>query len=377
MKKVFLIGLFFLFLILGSNFVLAQSPPEIIFFWGDGCPHCAKEKLFLEKIEEKYPEIEIKRYEVYKNSENQKLLQEFVQKYDIQRPGVPLTFIGDKYVLGYRDDQTTGNEIEGYIQMALGSEDPNEEVKSITLPIIGEINLSKLSLPVLTIVLAALDGFNPCAMWILLFLVALLINTKSRKRIWLVGGTFILASGIFYFILLAAWFNLFLAIGYVSFTKIIIGIFAIGLGIWQLKEFIYYQPGVCKVLGLKPRLEKKFTEKAEKIVTSPVTFAMIGGLIILAIGVNLVEFFCSAGLPAIFTRILALNSLSTLSYYSYLLLYTFIFMLDDLIIFSLAIITLKKIGFTEKYSRWSTLIGGLLILLLGILLIFKPDFLAF
>ena len=118
-------------------------------------------------------------------------------------------------------------------------------------------------------------------------------------------------------------------------------------------------------------------ERAEKIAASPITLAMIGGLIILALGVNLVEFFCSAGLPAIYTRILALNPISTLSYYFYLLLYTFIFMLDDLIVFSLAVITLSRIGFTEKYNYWSTLIGGLLILALGILLIFKPELLMF
>jgi len=117
--------------------------------------------------------------------------------------------------------------------------------------------------------------------------------------------------------------------------------------------------------------------RAEKIAISPVTFAILGGLILLALGVNLIEFFCSAGLPAIYTRILALNPISTLSYYFYLLLYTFIFMLDDLIIFSLAVITLSRIGFTEKYNYWATLIGGLLILTLGILLIFKPELLMF
>lgn len=126
---------------------------------------------------------------------------------------------------------------------------------------------------------------------------------------------------------------------------------------------------------MKSGLEKKIKEKTEKIVGFSTGFAMIGGLILLALGVNLIEFFCSAGLPAIYTRILALNQISSLSYYLYLLLYTFIFMLDDLIIFSLAAITLSKIGFTEKYNYWSTLIGGLLMFILGILLIFNPQLL--
>ena len=194
---------------------------------------------------------------------------------------------------------------------------------------------------------------------------------------WLIGGTFIAASGIIYFLILSAWLNLFLAISYVNLTRILIGAFAIAVGIWQLKNFLSYHPGVCKVLGLQSKVQEKLQQRAEKIVASPLTFGMIGGLIILALGVNLVEFFCSAGFPAIYTRVLALSHLNPLTYYLYLLLYTIIFMLDDFIIFSIAVITLSKVGVSQKYNYWATLIGGLLILILGILLIAKPELLMF
>jgi len=196
----------------------------------------------------------------------------------------------------------------------------------------------------------------------------------------LIGGTFIVASGIVYYLLLSAWLNLFLAISYVNLTRIIIGIFALGVGTWQIRNFIKFKPGVCKVTdgkALGDKIKNGFKNRTQKLVTSPLTFGILIGIIILAFGVNLVEFFCSAGLPAIYTRILTLNNLSSLSYYLYLLLYTFIFMLDDLIVFLIAFITLSKIGFTEKYNYWATLIGGLLILILGILLIFRPEFLMF
>ena len=159
-----------------------------------------------------------------------------------------------------------------------------------------------------------------------------------------------------------------------------IGIFALGVGIWQIKTFIGYK-GVCPVTEgstkLGDRIRNGLKIRAEKMAISPFTLGILGGVILLALGVNLVEFFCSAGLPAIYTRILTLSQISTLSYYLYLLLYTFIFMLDDLIVFSLAVITLSRIGFTEKYNYWATLIGGLLIFVLGILLIFKPELLMF
>jgi len=351
---------------------------EINFFYSAICPHCEKEKEFLKELEKKYPEIEIKKYEVISSPENQEILKNFYEKYQVpagKQGWVPVTFTPTEYFIGF--NQQIAEDIESCIRECLIGERP--VLQKIKIPIFGEVDISKMSLPVLTITLGALDGLNPCAMWILLFLIALLINTRSRKRMWLIGGTFILASGIVYYLILTAWLNLFLVISYVNLTRILIGVFALGVGIWQIKNFITYHPGVCKVLGLSSRIEKRLRlkEKAEKIATSPLTLAMIGGLIILALGVNLIEFFCSAGLPAIYTRILALNPISALSYYLYLLLYTFIFMLDDLIIFSIAVITLTRIGFTDKYNYWATLIGGLLILALGILLIFKPEFLMF
>jgi len=382
-KKIFWITtvIIFLSLILGTDFALArENSIEIDFFYSAICPHCAKEHEFLKELKTKYPEIEIKEYEVISSQENQKILDGFYEKYQVpqkDRGWVPVTFTPTKYFIGFNEQ--IAKEIESCIKECLLGEKPAPQ--KIKIPIIGEVDLSKMSLPVLTITVGALDGLNPCAMWILLFLIALLINTRSRKRMWLVGGTFILTSGIVYFLLLSAWLNLFLAISYVNLTRILIGVFAIGIGIWQIKNFITFKPGVCKVTdgktSFQDRIKNGLKNQAEKLALSPLTLAMIGGLIILALGVNLVEFFCSAGLPAIYTRILTLSQISTLSYYFYLLLYTFIFMLDDLIVLSLAIITLSRIGFTEKYNYWSTLIGGLLILILGILLIFKPEFLMF
>ena len=371
---IFLLGSFSF----GKISLAQEKSVEIYFFNSAICPVCAKEKDFLKDLRNKYSEIEIKEYEVFYHPENKKILNDLYEKYQVperERGWVPVTFTPTKYFVGFNEQ--IAQDIENCIKECLVGEKPTPS--KIKIPIFGEIDISKMSLFTLTVIFGALDGLNPCAMWVLIFLITLLINTRSRKRMWLVGGIFILASGIVYYLILSAWLNLFLAISYVNLTRILIGVLALGVGFWQIKNFITYHPGVCKVLGLSSRIEKslKLQERAEKIATSPLTFGIIGGLIILALGVNLIEFFCSSGFPAIYTRILSLNPISKLSYYLYLLLYTFVFMLDDLIIFSLAIITLSKIGFTEKYNYWATLIGGLLILTLGILLIFKPELLMF
>lgn len=364
-----------------AHFVFAQENQiEIDFFYSSTCPHCAAEKEFLKELKNKYPEIEAREYEVISNAENQKILSDFYEKYQVpkrERGWVPVTFTSKKYFVGFNEQ--IGKEIENCIRECLG----NGELitQKIKIPFLGEVDISRMSLPVLTITLGALDGLNPCAMWILLFLIALLINLRSRKKMWLIGGTFILASAVIYYLVLAAWLNLFLAVSFVNLTRILIGILALAIGAWQIKSFITFQPGVCKVVdgktSFQDRIKNGFKNQAEKLVLSPLTLGILGGVIVLALAVNLIEFFCSAGLPALYTRILTLSQLSTFNYYLYLLLYTLVFMLDDIIIFSLALITLSKIGFSQKYNYWATLIGGLLILILGILLIFKPEFLMF
>jgi len=383
MKRIFWVLLIIISLtsITRADFSLAKEDKiDLYFFYSDTCPHCAKEKEFLNELEKKYPELVVKKYEVISSPENQQILKDFYEKYQVpkgEKGRIPVTFTPNKYFIGF--NQQTATEIENCLKECLGE---GESVpQNIKIPFLGSFDVSKMSLPVFTIVLGALDGLNPCAMWILLFLIVILINTRSRKRMWLIGGTFIAASGIVYFLILSAWLNLFLFISYVNLTRILIGIFALGVGVWQIRNFIKFKPGVCKVTDGKPGLGDKIKNSmknhAEKLAFSPLTFALFGGIILLALSVNLIEFFCSAGLPAVFTRVLVLSQISTLSYYLYLLLYTFVFMLDDIIVLSLAVFTLNRIGFTEKYNYWATLIGGLLIFILGILLIFKPELLMF
>src|SRR3989344_5685733 len=187
MKKFYFLGILFsIFYFLFSFSVSAQDKTELIYFWGDGCPHCAKESKFLETISEKYPELKITKYEVWYNAQNQKLFAETARNLGITRLGVPLTIIGDKYFIGYQDDQTTGKAIEEQIISILGEKPSSGTEGKIKIPFLGEVDPAKISLPILTIALGALDGFNPCAMWILLFLIALLISIHSRKKLLLI-----------------------------------------------------------------------------------------------------------------------------------------------------------------------------------------------
>jgi hypothetical protein len=249
-----------------------------------------------------------------------------------------------------------------------------QEQMNVHLPFIGQVDLKAFSLPVLTIILGTLDGFNPCAMWVLLFLISLLLNMPNRKRMWILGAVFIIASSAVYFLFLAAWLNVILFYGLVSWLRIAIAVVAIGSGLYHLREFYLNRSG-CKAADDKKR--QKIFAKLRAITQSQLFWVALGGIILLAAAVNLIEMVCSAGLPAIYTSVLSMSHLPAWQYYAYLLLYIFFYMLDDLVVFFVAMIALRTVGISSKYSRWSNLIGGIIIFIIGVLLIFRPTWLSF
>jgi len=391
---------FFLFIILLSlisNFVLAENASDkvnVYFFWAEGCPHCANEKPFLESLKQKYSNLEVHSLEVTKSKENADLLARVGRELNADVSGVPFTVVGKQYFIGWYNEETTGKSIEEAVQCALKnacpdivgslttsvtpSLQPKSEItapEKITLPLLGEIETKNISLPIFTVIIGALDGFNPCAMWVLLFLISMLLHMKDRKRMWILGITFLVASAFVYFLFMAAWLNLILFIGFIFWVRLLIALVALAGGIYNLREYFINKDSGCKVVGEEKR--QKVFERVKRITHEQKFWLALVGIVILAASVNLVELICSAGLPVLFTQVLALNNLAVWQYYSYMLIYIFFFMLDDLIVFFIAMITLQLTGITTKYTRFSHLIGGIIMLIVGILLILKPELLMF
>jgi len=396
-KKNFLVTIAAVFLLIFGLFIPAkieaQEKVSLHLFWSYGCPHCQKEKIFLAKLVEKYPQLEIKDYEVSSSQTNAALLKKAGDFLGVNVSGVPFTVIGQEYFVGYLNDETTGKEIEAAVNYALendcqdvvgslfsrNEESDQDKVKGATdiieVPIFGQLDTKKLSLPVLTFVIALLDGFNPCAMWVLLFLISLLLGMKDKKKMWVLGSVFIVASGFVYFLFLSAWLNLFLFLGWVTWIRILVGLIALGAGGYYLWDYITNKSGACRVMGSKKK--QKVFDNLKKVTQKKQLGLAVLGMIVLAFAVNLVELVCSAGLPAIYTQVLSLANLPTWQYYLYLIFYILIFMLDDLVVFFVAMTTLKITGLSTKYSRFSHLFGGILIFIIGLLLIFKPEVLMF
>lgn len=405
-----IVALFAFGFILLSQAAQAETlPVNAYIFYGDGCPHCGAERYYLShELTEKYPNVSIHEYEIYNNQNNILLLQEVAEKLDVIVDGVPFLIIGDQTFVGFANG-ISSSQIENRVRAcsvdacpdsvapvvgvinptleqikeptgtpdASSAQEPEDAKRStaIKLPLLGEINAMDFSLPMLTVIMGALDGFNPCAMWTLLFLISLLLGIENRKRMWLLGSAFIVASASVYFLFMSAWLNLILFLGFVIWVRILIGSVALIGGGYSIKEFIFNKESGCKIAGDEER--RKTFEKLKRIVQQNSLWLSLGGIILLAFAVNLVELICSAGLPAIYTQVLALNDLMPWQRYLYILLYIFFFMLDDLFVFFVAMITLEMTGITTKYTRISRLVGGLIMLAIGLMLIFKPGWLMF
>lgn len=423
-KALIILGLFFLVFSF-STAQGAEEPLKVYFFWGLGCPHCAKEKEFLNDLASKFPQIKIERHEIYFNSDNQILLEKVSEALGVRTLAVPLTVIGEKAIVGYAEGLTS-IEIEEQIENCLNKNCPDpilaiinplSEIESeedlnsdgegfqketvllennfsaeefsklsttstpsattslgkLQIPFLGSFEIGGRSLLFLAVIMGSLDGFNPCAMWVLLFLISLLLGTKNRFRMWVLGLAFIVSSAFVYFVFMSAWLNLIIFLGFIFWIRILIGLVALVGGGYSFFDFYKNKSGTCKISETKN--QAGVFEKLKKTVLEENLWLALGGIILLAFSVNLVELVCSAGLPAIFTQVLTLNNLSTWKYYLYILLYIFFFMLDDLFIFFVSMITLRLTGITTKYTRIARLVGGTLMLVIGILLIFRPDLL--
>lgn len=377
-----------------AAFAAAAQPPErvdVVLFWAIGCPHCERAIDFLERQEAAEPRLRVRYLEVSRDAANRAAFGDVVRRLSIDDPGVPLALVGDAYVVGYRNDETTGAQLKRLIDGCLasacpdplgqpfGAEGAQPAVRtlppSISVPFIGEVRTTDLSLPVLTVVLGALDGFNPCARWVLVFLIGLLVGMKDRFRMWTLGAAFIAGSALVYFLFMAAWLNFLLFMGAVVWIRAAVGAVALGGGFYYLREYFRNPEAACPVTA--PQVRRRVFERLRKLATESRFLVALAGIAALAFAVNLVELICSAGIPAVFTQVLALSSLPVWQYYAYLGLYILVFMLDDLFVFVVAMKTLQIAGVTGAYSRFSHLAGGLVLFAIGALLLLRPQWLMF
>lgn len=353
--------------IVGEQEVLDKV--TVYFFHQTGCPHCREENIFLDKLENEYAnKIIVKRYEVSSSIKNSEYLKKVKERLGVNNNHIPFTIVGEDYHTGY--SKTVASFIRDSIDRYLNSDENNNDDNIKDLPLIGKVDAKEVSIPLTAIILGTIDGFNPCAMWVLLFLINMLFNMKDRKKMWLLGFAFLFTSAFIYFL---AMLGLSIVLGFTAIVWVrrLIALVAIIGGIVNLRSYFMTPKDGCNIVDQKKR--KRYFTKINKFTNEKNMFFALIGVITLAASVNIVELACSAGFPAVFVSILDLNNVSMLYNVLYIMLYIFFYLIDDLVIFVIAMVSLRITGITTKYNKLAHLIGGIIMIIIGLLLIFKPE----
>ncbi|MDO8312309.1 MAG: glutaredoxin family protein [Sideroxyarcus sp.] len=371
---------------------VAVQPADIEVFVREGCPHCAKAKEFLARLQHEQPGLRIVIRDVSREPAAMERLKNIAEQQHSAMVRVPAFAVGGQLIIGYSEeastDQLIRDSLERTRRQSRQADDAAGSCGAVESPTCGEnttlpalkaetfsidflgrsVSLDQVGLPLFTLAMGLLDGFNPCSMWVLLLMISLLAPMNNRPRMFAIAGTFIAVQGVAYFVFMAAWLNLFLLIGFSRISEIIIAILALLAGLINLKDFRGLGSGIS--LSIPAAAKPGIYTRMRRILQAENLTAALLGAVALAILVQIVEFMCTSGFPALFTRILTLQQLDSLSYYGYLLLYDLAYMLDDVIILAIGVITLSQHRLQEKEGRWLKLISGLVMVALGVYLLF-------
>jgi hypothetical protein len=381
----------------GDDTLWLSPPPrlpavDLYFFWSSRCPHCQEARPFIESLSEDHPWIRLHSLEIYDHRENRDEFQRMAKTVGIVPQSVPTFMWCGQHYTGYTSEEITGQMLlssltecyrehygaapEGAAQTTQTQPRMEQRAKAevIELPWLGSLDPGAYSLPVLSVVLGGLDAFNPCAFFILLFLLSLLVNTRSRGRMLLVGGLFVVVSGLVYFAFMAAWLNLFQVLGGVQMITLAAGVIAVIIGLINIKDYFRLKEGVS--LSLADTSKERLFGRMRGLLTTDRLPTLLVGTLVLAVAANSYELLCTMGLPMVFTRILTLEQLPNLQYYAYLALYNLIYVLPLAVIVGLFVVTMGRRKLSESEGRFLKLLSGTMMGGLGLVLVLSPDWLS-
>lgn len=357
---------------------------DLYFFWSSRCPHCREARPFVETLPQRHSWIRLHSLELLENPENRQRFQRMAEQVGFVPNAVPTFVWCGRHHTGFGTEAGTGAFLEAALLQcyseryggpppgAAGQAGPSAaDLPPVDIPWLGSLDMGAYSLPVLAVILGALDAFNPCAFFVLLFLLSLLVNTRSRGRMVLVGGLFVAVSGVVYFLFMAAWLNVFRLVGAVQTITLAAGVMALFIGAVNVKDYFWFKRGLS--LSLSQRSENRLVARMRGLLAADHLPTLLVGTLTLAVAANSYELLCTLGLPMVFTRLLTLEELPTLQYYGYLALYNLVYVMPLTVIVGVFVATMGRRKLSQTEGRFLKLISGTLMAGLGAMLVVAPE----
>lgn len=342
---------------------------EVVVFFGEGCPYCAQELEFLVELQDRTPQVEVLAYEVWENEANRAYFRSMADAAGIDAGSVPTTFIGDLVWVGF--DSVVADQITAAVDALLESRTPDVvERTEVGVPIVGTVDVADTSLIVATLLIGFVDGINPCSFWVLSVLLALVLHSGSRTRIAVVGVVFLSVTSALYGLYM---FGAYSALDYaaeMTWVRVAVALVAGAFGVLHLKEYVTHRgPSLTIADDRKPGIYRRMRSLARTDRSLP---AVLAGTVVLAVGVSLAETPCTAGLPLLWTNLLTARDVSSPEAAFLFGLYLLAFLIDELIVFTIAVVGLRATKVQEHHARLLQLISGTLMLALALTMLFAP-----
>jgi thiol-disulfide isomerase/thioredoxin len=360
-----------------------QSLIHLYFFWSEKCPHCLKARPDVLAIDKEFDWLKLHSLQLVDKPENVQKYINMAALFGNDARSVPTFMFCGNLLSGYERMETTGQQLKSFLQAChrfVEQENPDNSTRfaaqqegatSLELPFLGSISSDEYSLPILTVFIAGMDAFNPCAFFVLLFLLSMMVHSRSRRRMALIGGIFVFFSGAIYFLFMAAWLNLFIYLGELRVITLIAGAIAVLIALVNIKDYFWFKRGFS--LSIADDEKPKLIDRIRQLLRLDSITTVIVATVILAVVANSYELLCTAGFPMVYTRILTLRSLPVESYYLYLLFYNLIYILPLLTIVAVFTIKLGSRKLSEQEGMVLKLLSGIMMLMLGGLLIVSPE----
>lgn len=370
----------------------ASSLPEadLVLFWGDGCPNCAEEKEWLERVAGQYPDLEIVQLEVWNDAENRDLFARVGEEMDFEAGSVPTTIVGERIWIGWTDpisqdlaaalaqvDRGEAPRPGVYGTAGAGTCSQDEGICTveddgtlIEVPLVGDVSLGDKSLLVSTLIIGFVDGINPCSLWVISVLLTIVLRTNNRRRVIAIGTTFLTVTAAMYALYMAAFYSALTVVGFLGWIQVVVALVAGVFGIVSVKDYFAFKKGLSFTISdsAKPGIYRRMREAAGKKALLPA----LGATVVLAAGVSLLETPCTAGFPVLWTGLLQANDVGPAQTGLLFVAYMIPFLLDELIVFGIAVATMRATKMQDKHGELLKLIAGVTMLVLAAVMVIDP-----
>jgi cytochrome c biogenesis protein CcdA/glutaredoxin len=344
---------------------------RIVYFYGDGCPYCAAEERFLDDLTARHPQVTVEAHEVWYNAAGRRLFQQYAASYGIEPRAVPATFIGEHVWIGF--SPAIGEQIEAVVRAELEriAPPPPDSGAVIDIPFVGRVDLAGQSLVVSTGLIAFVDGFNPCSLWVLSVLLAMMLHAGSRRRLALVGVTFLIVTAAAYGAFMIGIFSIIGLLGYLWWVQLVIAAIVLVFALIAIKDYFWFGRGIS--LSIPERHKPAIYERSRSLLAPERSvLGVVGATIVLAAGVALIELPCTAGLPVLWSGIMADQAVAAAEYALLLGLYLGVYLLDELLLFGTVLVTMRASRMQERHGRVLKLVAGSVMLALALAMLVAP-----